>query len=81
VTVHKSTPFTDEEIDGCFDAWQGVETLELIQVQLDSAWRGVELHQPPTGGKGVAEGFPCERGDLPCARRTGRFALDAGKRT
>lgn len=62
VVVHKSTKFTDEEIDACFDAWQGVEALDLIQVQQDCAWRGVELHRPATVGKGIAGGFPCERG-------------------
>jgi len=62
VTVHKSTAFTVEEADGCFDAWQGVETLELIQVQQDSGWRGVEIHAPESGTKGIASQYPCERG-------------------
>jgi len=62
VTVHKSTPFTLEEMDGCFDAWQGVETLDLIQVQQDSAWRGVGIHAPESGSKGIAGQYPCERG-------------------
>ncbi len=63
IVVHKSTRFTDDEVEGCFDGWQGVESVELIQVQQDSPWRGVELRQPKRAGeKSVASRYPCERG-------------------
>lgn len=62
VTVHKSTWFTEEETNGCFDALPGVETLELIQVQQDAAWRGVAIQAPESGTKGIAGPYPCERG-------------------
>lgn len=66
VVVHKSTEFKNEEIDGCFDAWQGVEGLELIQVQQDVFWRGIQI-DPPRGRenkKGTPARYPCRRGSF-----------------
>jgi len=64
VTVHKSTEFRLDEVDGCFDAWQAVESLDLIQVQEDVAWRAVLLDPPKesNGRKGIPAAYPCVRG-------------------
>lgn len=62
--VHKSTEFKPDEVEGCFDAWSASEGLELLQVQQDSLWRGVNI-DPPLGGRGPvgqASPFPCLRG-------------------
>jgi hypothetical protein len=57
VIVHKTTPFRDEEVDGCFDAWPTLEQLDLLQIQDDSVWRGIDLET-----KGQAARYPCDRG-------------------
>jgi hypothetical protein len=63
VVVHKSTEFKPEEIDGCFDAWQISEGLELIQVQQDVFWRAIHIDPPRDGGKkGIPGSYPCHRG-------------------
>lgn len=74
VVVHKSTEFKPDEIDGCFDAWGGVESLELIQVQGDTPWRALEIEIPRTGGgKGVPGGYTVHRGSM--LQLSGREAL------
>jgi hypothetical protein len=59
VVVHKTTRFTGDETEGCFDAWNGVESIDLIQVTQDCDWRGViwEGAKPPKPSN-----FPCLRG-------------------
>lgn len=63
ITVHKSTGFTDAEVDGCFDAF-GSSALELIQVQQSTGWRGVLIEEPKGPGtkKGAPSAYPCYRG-------------------
>lgn len=63
VVIHKSTEFKPEEVDGCFDAWQSTEGLDLIHIQQNVSWRGVKIVPPSHGNsKGVASPYPCERG-------------------
>ncbi len=63
VVVHKSTAFKPEEVDGCFDAWPTVRGLELVQIQQDVAWRGIQINPPRTrGAKGIPAKYPCRRG-------------------
>jgi hypothetical protein len=64
VVVHKSTEFKEEEIDGSFDAWPGVETLELYQIQQESLWRGIQIDPPRNSGQrtGSPSSYPCARG-------------------
>lgn len=57
VTVYKSTEFRSEEVEGCLDAWSAVESLELLYIQKDTIWRGVDVQKKKTPGK-----YPCERG-------------------
>jgi hypothetical protein len=64
VVVHKSTEFKNEEVDGCFDAWQSAEGLDLVHVQQHVMWRGVKLEQATGNKKGKAPNYPCERGTL-----------------
>lgn len=59
VVIHKNTPFRDEEIDGCMNAFGAVDSIELIQVQRDSGWRGYRLNE-----KQKVAGYPVERGSL-----------------
>lgn len=62
VTVHKSTQFKPDEIDGCFDALQAAEGVELLQIQQDSMWRGVHVGAPLVNGKLTPGKYPCHRG-------------------
>ncbi len=61
VVVHKSTEFKSDEIDGCFDAWRSAEGMELIQVQQDTLWRGIQM-VPARNGKPEPDSYPCHRG-------------------
>ena len=51
VVVHKFLPFNKDEVNGCFDAFQNIEAIELIQLQRDGIWRGAHLDPPPIGRK------------------------------
>ncbi len=64
VVVHKTTHFTQDEVDGCFDAWKSADGLDLLQVQRDSPWRGVKLEPAPTnrGGPSIPARYPVDRG-------------------
>lgn len=64
VVVHKSTEFKPKEVDGCFDAWQTVEGLDLLQVQQEVIWRGIKIDPPKKReNKGVPSRYPCDRGN------------------
>ena len=44
--IHKSTHFTEDEIQGAFDAFGGKAELELIQIIRGSAWYGLKVSEP-----------------------------------
>ena len=63
VAVHKTTHFTSEEVEGCFDAWSGADEVELVQVQQDSPWKGVLLEPAVRDdNRFYANNYPCLRG-------------------
>lgn len=65
VTVHKTTEFKSEEIDGCMEALHLCEAVDLIQVVEDVGWRGARIERDRQGGsKGRPAGFPVARGSL-----------------
>lgn len=65
LVVHKSTHFTAQEVDGCFDACGSVKDIELIQVQRDTAWRGVQINRDASNPKkGIPARYPCKRGSF-----------------
>jgi hypothetical protein len=72
VVIHKSTQFKPEEVEGCFDAWRSSEGLDLVQVQQDVIWRGIQI-DPPVGAnvkRGRASGYPVLRGSyVPIGKR------------
>lgn len=68
IVVHKSTEFKTDEIQGCIDALNVADILELIQVKDDSMWRGVSIEQPHRPSL-----YPCERGSY--LQLTGREVL------
>lgn len=63
VVVHKTTEYKEEEVEGCFDSWRAAEGLDLVRVQDDVAWRGIQLEPPAPGQKKGSVGrYPCLRG-------------------
>lgn len=64
VIIHKNTQFKDEEVDGCFDAWNDVESLDLIRVQTDTLWRGIKLESNSGQPRWRPGNYPVERGSL-----------------
>ena len=52
------------EIDGCFDAFDSCDNIDLIQVQKDVCWRGINILAPKNRKqkKGFIDYYPCHRG-------------------
>lgn len=59
IVVHKTTPFMKEEIIGITQAFEGVDNIELIQIQEYSAWRAIRFG--PQAAQ-TAERFAVKRG-------------------
>lgn len=57
IVVHKNTEFKPYEIDGVFDAFPNIESINLVHVQENSGWRGVYITKPKE-----PSGYPCLRG-------------------
>jgi hypothetical protein len=57
VVLHKNTAFKPQEVEGCFDALLNVPNVELIHVQQDCGWRGVQIDAPQK-----PSGYPLRRG-------------------
>ena len=65
LVIHKTTPFTGEEIDGCTDALASVEDLELLSIAKNTPWRGIRIEAPHWGGgKGTPANYPVYRGSI-----------------
>lgn len=67
LVVHKTTPFTPEEIDGCTDALSTVDDLELLTLTQETSWQGIKIEAPRNERrpqKGVAAAYPLERGTV-----------------
>lgn len=60
VVVHKTTPFTQEEIKGFTHALEGINNIELLQIQEHSDWRAIRFDTMNIGGNPAA--FPIHRG-------------------
>ncbi len=63
LVLHKTTHFTADEIEGICNALQGIDNIELLQIQQFSNWRAIKLiknHQ----GKHEFNGYPIERGTI-----------------
>lgn len=63
IFVHKSTPFTEEEIQGALDAFGSKTEVELIQVIRRTEWLGLKVDPPQRAGeKAKPAGYPLDRG-------------------
>jgi hypothetical protein len=57
IIVHKTTPFKDEEIEGCFDAFGHNTSVELVQIVQHNNITGIRYD-----GKEYPARYPCKRG-------------------
>jgi hypothetical protein len=59
VTIHKNTPFKEEEVLGALDSFKEGTEVELVQIVKGAGWKGVRFtgDSPPK-----AHGYPVERG-------------------
>ncbi len=74
VTVHKTTEFKDEEIEGCMEALHLCESVDLVQVVENVGWRGSRIERSRDGGsKGSPADYPVSRGSM--VSLTGRECL------
>ena len=66
VTVHKTTEFKREEVEGAFEAFHLCEEVDLIQVVEDVGWRGVRMGggRSLRGSGGQPAMYPVHRGTL-----------------
>lgn len=63
IFVHKTSHFTEDEIQGAFDAFGAKTELELIQVIRGTNWYGLKLDKPRAAGeKPAPAGYPIDRG-------------------
>jgi hypothetical protein len=59
VTIHKNTPFREEEILGALDSFREGTEVELVQIVKDVPWKGIRFK---AGAPAGAAGYPVERG-------------------
>lgn len=58
VTIHKNTPFKDDEILGALDSFREGTDVELVQIVKGTNWKGVRFEGAPLS----AHKFPVDRG-------------------
>jgi hypothetical protein len=62
IFIHKTSHFTDQEIQGAFDAF-GIRTeIELVQIVRRTAWYGLKLNPWTSGQEITAANYPVDRG-------------------
>jgi|GEM_PF-5517251 len=61
ITIHKNTPFQEQEVLGALDSFRDGTEVELVQIVRNVNWKGIQFDsaQPPK-----AHGFPVERGTI-----------------
>jgi len=61
IVIHKTTPFTKDEISGFSQAFEGINDIELLQIQQHTNWRGIKFYNDYTKGPDF---FPINRGTV-----------------
>lgn len=65
IVVHKTTAFTDGELEGALDTLAGIPEVECINITPHVAWRGVWLKAPRDKSlKSDPDGYPVRRGTM-----------------
>lgn len=63
IYVHKTTHFTEDEIQGVFDAFGTATEIELIQIVRQTNWNGLKLEAPRARGEEPRPAmYPIDRG-------------------
>ncbi len=63
LVIHKQTPFRDDELAGVYEACDGVDEVECIELNSGVAWRGVWLGRPRHAGqRSEPDSYPVHRG-------------------
>jgi hypothetical protein len=63
IFVHKTTHFTEDEVQGAFDAFGGKSEVELVQVIQGTSWYGLKWDAPRNAGdKSTPAAYPVDRG-------------------
>lgn len=63
LVLHKTTHYTRDEIDGICNALEGIDNIELLQIQQFSNWRALKLYKK-SDGKHDFDIYPIERGTI-----------------
>ena len=64
LVLHKTTRFTKEEIEGISNALQGIDNIELLQIQQFTNWRAFKMKWIAEKGRHDFDGYPIERGTI-----------------
>ena len=64
IVLHKTTRFTQEEIEGISNALLGIDNIELLQIQHFTNWRAINLKFNNQKGKYGFNDYPIERGTI-----------------
>jgi len=64
LVLHKTTHYTRDEMDGICNALEGIDNIELLQIQQFSNWRAIKLKKNQATGKHEFDSFPIDRGTI-----------------
>ena len=64
LVLHKTTHYTRDEIDGICNALEGIDNIELLQIQQFSNWKAIKLKKDFKTGKHIFDGYPIDRGTI-----------------
>ena len=64
LVLHKTTHFTRDEMDGICNALEGIDNIELLQIQQFSNWRAIKLRKNQSTGKHEFDDYPIDRGTI-----------------
>jgi len=64
LVLHKTTHYTRDEIEGICNALEGIDNIELLQIQQYSNWRAIKLHKEFMSEKHKPDAYPIERGTI-----------------
>lgn len=62
IFIHKTSHFTDDEIQGAFDAFGEKTEIELVQIVRGVSWYGLKIDGPYLDKKAAPAMYPLERG-------------------
>jgi hypothetical protein len=63
LVIHKVLHYTHDEMEGISQALDGIDNVELLQIQKYSSWRAIRGKKYPTGEISI-HGFPIQRGTV-----------------